>query len=175
VDDPQVQLKAILADNNVPKQSFPESVMRSVIGTTPNTNMSTYDEVIKRQIQNNKRRDLRDVQSVSFHYHGNNSKIKENVLSVVHHGDDTYEVGLHVVDITAFIDVDSTLDKEARSRGVEIYSHLSADEVVPIWPRQLCEDHLSFEQGRDCLAFSVIWKFKDSEIVDTWFGKTVIK
>ncbi|KAG2208146.1 hypothetical protein INT47_010508 [Mucor saturninus] len=168
VRDTRVQLRAILADNNFTTQVYPESVLRQLP-----TNLLNQ-ESIQREIQSKLRRDLRrSIQPITML--DDAGGFLENALSVVTSvkEEGTFEVGLHVADITAFVGADSPLDKEARSRGIDIYQTMS--ESVPLWPDQLRHECTDFVPGQDRLAFSVIWTIRNTgDIVDTWYGKTVI-
>lgn len=148
-------------------QPYPELFIRSIP-----TNLLNPAS-IQREISANLRRDLRSVmQCITIV--DDEGGFLENALSVTTVDDDTYEVALHVADVTAFVAADSALDKEARSRGVDVYQTMS--ENVPLWPDYLRQECTDFVQGLDRLAFSVIWTINSAgEVSDTWFGKTVIK
>lgn len=166
VEDTRVQLRAILADNNINAQPYPEALIRTIPINILNP------EMINREIEMNGRRDLRNS-AHCITIVDDEGGFMENALSVTQIQDGLFEVGLHVADITAFIGADSALDKEARSRGVDLYHTLS--ESVPLWPAYLREECTDFVQGKDRYAFSVIWTIDQlGEISDTWIGKTVI-
>jgi protein SSD1 len=81
-------------------------------------------------------------------------------------------VGIHVVDICYFIKPHSALDKEARSRAVAV----SMDQKwIPMLPNELVEV-AQFSVGDLKPATSVVYKMSaDGSILDTWYGKTVVK
>lgn len=167
VEDTRVQLRAILADNNVNSSPYHESMLRSIP-----TNMLSA-ETIERDIANKTRRDMRSTRCITIvDEHGG---FLENALSITSVPDtNAFEVGIHVSDITAFISPESVLDKEARSRAVDVYHTIF--EKVSLWPEFLKEECTDLVQGKDRLAFSVIWTMSSSgEVMETWFGKTVIK
>ncbi|OAD03864.1 hypothetical protein MUCCIDRAFT_116739, partial [Mucor lusitanicus CBS 277.49] len=166
VEDTRVQLRAILADNNVNSPLYHESLLRSI----PTSLLSA--EMIEQDITSKTRRDMRSTRCITIvDEHGGFS---ENALSITSVPDtNAFEVGIHVSDITAFVGSESVLDKEARSRGVDVYHTIF--EKVPLWPEFLKEDCTDLVQGEDRLAFSVIWTMSSSgEVMETWFGKTVI-
>lgn len=84
-----------------------------------------------------------------------------------------YEVGVHIADVSYFLKRNTALDAEARDRATSTYL---VDRVIPMLPSLLCEQLCSLNPDVERLAFSVIWKM-DSEgnILDTWFGRTIIK
>lgn len=168
VDDIHVQLRAILADNNVTSQPYSEALTRTIP-----TNLLSQ-EAIGRDIETNLRRDMRSTPCYTIV--DEEGQFLENALSITLLDEEKCisEVGLHVSDITAFVAVDSALDKEARSRGVDVYQTIL--EKVPLWPELLKQECTNLVQGQDRLAFSIIWTMTNNgEILDTWYGKTVIK
>jgi protein SSD1 len=88
-------------------------------------------------------------------------------------GDDTYEIGVHISDVTYFIKANSPLDKEARARGVRVdLIHKS----VPMLPTALTQKVTNLVPNQTRFAFSVIWKLdSDGKVLDTRFGKSIIK
>ncbi|CEG80516.1 Putative SSD1 [Rhizopus microsporus] len=100
------------------------------------------------------------------------SNLLEDGLSVVRLGDDTFEVGVHICDISHFIKPHSPLDKEARARGVRVELD---QKQVPMLPDELV-DAVNFTVNELRPAISVIWKLSsDGTLLDTWFGKTIVK
>lgn len=83
-----------------------------------------------------------------------------------------YEVGVHIADVSFFVKPDTSLDAVAAHRCTSVYL---VQKVIPMLPRLLCEELCSLNAGEDRLCFSVIWKMTENgEIVDEWFGRTVI-
>jgi DIS3-like exonuclease 1 len=83
------------------------------------------------------------------------------------------EIGVHIADVTYFLEHNSPLDKEAEVRGTTFYL---VDRRFDMLPSLLSSDLCSLHGDVDRLAVSTIWTFsKDfSEIKDFWFGRTVI-
>jgi protein SSD1 len=87
--------------------------------------------------------------------------------------DGTYSIGVHIADVSHFVQPGTALDKEAEKRGTSTYL---VDQVVPMLPSVLCENLCSLNPGVDRLAFSVIWQMTpDAKVLGTWFGNTVIR
>lgn len=97
----------------------------------------------------------------------------DDALSIQKLGDDTFEIGVHISDVAHFIKAHSPMDKEARARAARVeLVHRS----VPILPRELTEQVTNLRPNESKLAFSVIWKLSSAgKVLDTWFGKTVVK
>ncbi|KAH7728718.1 RNB-like protein [Aphelenchoides avenae] len=83
-----------------------------------------------------------------------------------------WEVGVHIADVSYFVQMNAELDKWARQRATSVYL---VHKVIPMLPRILCEQLCSLNPGVERLTFSVVWKMNDeAEIQDTWFGRSVI-
>lgn len=127
ITDLDVQIKAILADNNVSDVPFNDSVMECVPPSpfqfTPPGDASRRDLTV-------------DNQHRMITIDPKGSTIFEDGLSIVRLGDDTYEVGVHVTDIAYYIKPHSPLDKEARARAINV----SLDQKnVPMLPTELSD------------------------------------
>nr|XP_003702899.2 PREDICTED: DNA topoisomerase 3-alpha isoform X3 [Megachile rotundata] len=81
-------------------------------------------------------------------------------------------IGVHIADVTHYLDFLSPLDIQISKRATTIYM---TDNVYHMLPKQLCEV-CSLLPGQDKLAFSVIWEMtQNAEIVSHRFAKTVIR
>lgn len=87
-------------------------------------------------------------------------------------GDDLYEVGVHIADVSYFVKSKTEVDDIAAKRCTSVYL---VQRVIPMLPNLLCEELCSLNPGQDRLTYSVIWKIRsDGKIIDEWFGRTVI-
>ncbi|KAI1717993.1 RNB domain-containing protein [Ditylenchus destructor] len=83
-----------------------------------------------------------------------------------------WEVGVHIADVSYFLDMNTELDIWAACRANSVYL---VHKVVPMLPRILSEELCSLNPGRDRLTFSVVWKMNDdADIMDEWFGRSII-
>ncbi|GIL48122.1 hypothetical protein Vafri_4822 [Volvox africanus] len=88
-------------------------------------------------------------------------------------GGDGWRVGVHIADVSHFIEPFSALDVEAGRRATSTYM---VQRVIPMLPPLLCEQLCSLNPGEDRLTFSVVWDMgKDGSIRSTWFGRSVIR
>lgn len=100
----------------------------------------------------------------------------DDALSIKHVKDDIYEVGVHIADVSHFVEEDSSLDEEAQLRTTSVYL---IHKVIPMLPALLSENLCSLNPGVERLAFSVFFKIKENgEIL--WnekprFSKSIIK
>ncbi|XP_050489693.1 DIS3-like exonuclease 2 isoform X1 [Bombus huntii] len=83
-----------------------------------------------------------------------------------------YEIGVHISDVTHYVEFLSPLDIQVSKRATTIYM---ADNVYHMLPKELCQV-CSLSPGQDKLAFSVIWEMtQDARVVNYRFAKTVIR
>ncbi|XP_075717943.1 DIS3-like exonuclease 2 isoform X2 [Rhinoderma darwinii] len=86
--------------------------------------------------------------------------------------DGNFEVGVHIADVSYFVEEGSALDLMASERATSVYL---VQKVVPMLPRLLCEELCSLNPMSDRLTFSVIWKITpQGKILEEWFGRSVI-
>nr|CTP80735.1 BMA-DISL-2 [Brugia malayi] len=88
-------------------------------------------------------------------------------------GNPGWEVGVHIADVSHFVQFGTELDHWAFNRGTSVYL---VHKVIPMLPQMLCEELCSLNPDVDRLTFSVVWKINDQgEIFDEWFGRTIIR
>ncbi|KAI9189681.1 hypothetical protein H9P43_001114 [Blastocladiella emersonii ATCC 22665] len=85
-----------------------------------------------------------------------------------------YELGVHIADVSHFLEPDTALDVRASTTCTTVYL---VDRAIPMLPNLLCEELCSLNPAVERLAFSVVWRIRleDAEILDTKFGKSVIR
>lgn len=101
----------------------------------------------------------------------------DDALSIKKVYESTFEVGVHIADVSYFIPEGSILDKEALKRSTSTYF---PHRVLPMLPRILCEQLCSLNSGVDRLAYSVIFRMnlKTGELdpnFDPVIGRSVIR
>jgi exoribonuclease R len=96
----------------------------------------------------------------------------DDAVNVVDHGNDTYTVGIHIADVTAYIEPNSDIDKEARCRAQTIYL---PHKQVPIIPEALAHDKCSLLPHTDKRTLSCLITFQGSVPIAHIFKRTCIR
>lgn len=118
-----------------------------------------------------KRRDFRQI--TTFTIDPADAKDFDDALSVRKLDNGNLEVGIHIADVTHFVAPNSLIETEARDRATSVYL---VDRVVPMLPERLSNGVCSLRQGEDKLCFSAVFELTpEAEVVNQWFGKTVIR
>ncbi|KAL1128925.1 hypothetical protein AAG570_013459, partial [Ranatra chinensis] len=95
----------------------------------------------------------------------------DDAVSIERLGNDNYRVGVHISDVSHFIDWGTPLDRIVSERATTIYL---TQKVIHMLPVDLCMT-CSLLPGQDKLAFSVIWRMNSvGEIFETKFSRSVI-
>lgn len=88
-------------------------------------------------------------------------------------GDGSYQVGVHFTDVASFVKKGSSVDIEARSRGVACFP--TQGETIHMLPKRLSTQLCSLKSDEDRLAFSVIMTVKPTgDVVQVNIQKTII-
>lgn len=162
IGDIETETSALLKDCNFTAEDFSEAVNKCL----PPTPWSIPD----REIQADVRRDLRNHRV--FTIDPETAKDLDDALHIVKNEDGTYEVGVHIADVSHFVKTNTPLDREARKRATTVYL---VQRAVPMLPPTLSEQLCSLNPGSDKLTFSVIFQMTpEGKVLDTWFGKTII-
>ncbi|KAK7470586.1 Translational repressor [Stygiomarasmius scandens] len=161
IGDIEVETSALLKDCNFPTEEFTDNVMKCI----PPVPWS----IPEREFEI--RKDLRGERI--FTIDPASAKDLDDAVSVKLNEDGTYEVGVHVADVSYFVKPNTALDRDARKRATSVYL---VQRAVPMLPPMLSEQLCSLVPGQDRLAFSAMFTMtKDAKVVRKWFGKTVIR
>ncbi|GFO10034.1 dis3-like exonuclease 2 [Plakobranchus ocellatus] len=97
----------------------------------------------------------------------------DDAVSIEELGEGKYEVGVHIADVSYFVEENTALDEVAAQRATSVYL---IQKVIPMLPRLLCEELCSLNPDHDRLAFSVCWVINENgEIFNEWYGRSVIR
>ena len=85
--------------------------------------------------------------------------------------DGTYEIGIHIADVSHYLIPGTILDTEAFDRATSVYL---VDRVVPMLPEVLSNNACSLRPNEEKFTFSAVFKINNkAEVIDKWFGRTV--
>lgn len=116
-----------------------------------------------------KRRDFRTT--TTFTIDPEDAKDFDDAISIKKLGEN-YEIGVHIADVTHYINPGSILEEEAKKRATSVYL---VDRVIPMLPEKLSNELCSLRPNEDKLCFSAVFEITPSgEIKDEWIGKTII-
>ena len=155
-----VEMESILAAHDYPIE-FPEEVEREADRIPTHIN--------KEEI--NKRRDFRKVFTITID--PADAKDFDDAISLQKLKNGHWEVGVHIADVSHYVQKGSAIDKEALDRGTSVYL---VDRTIPMLPEKLCNNVCSLRPDEEKLTFSVVFEMDDdAKIYDKWIGKTIIK
>ena len=125
------------------------------------------DHVIEGDFQG--RMDLRNWTVVTID--GEDAKDLDDGISLTKDGN-IYHLGVHIADVSNYVQGGSALDREALRRGTSVYL---VDRVIPMLPHKLSNGICSLNQGVDRLALSCIMKINEKgEVIDHQVAETVV-
>ena len=117
-----------------------------------------------------KRRDFREI--TTFTIDPVDAKDFDDALSFKKLENDTYEIGIHIADVSHYVQTGTELDKEARKRATSVYL---VDRTIPMLPEALSNDLCSLNPNTDKLTMSAVFVMdKNGVIQDEWYGRTII-
>ncbi|MDE2021619.1 MAG: VacB/RNase II family 3'-5' exoribonuclease, partial [Patescibacteria group bacterium] len=126
--------------------------------------------ILEKETVNPKRRDFRDAPTCTIDPF--DAKDFDDALSVRTLADGSIEVGVHIADVSFFVQSGNALDKEARERATSVYL---VDRTIPMLPEILSNDLCSLNPDQDRLAVSAVFTLdRDANVTSEWFGETVI-
>ncbi len=116
------------------------------------------------------RRDFRNT--LTFTIDPDTAKDFDDAISFKEIDKDKYEVGIHIADVSHYVQIGSAIDKEARERGTSVYL---VDRTIPMLPEVLSNDLCSLVPNQDRLTMSAVFVIdKNAKVAGEWFGRTVI-
>ncbi len=162
--DHETEMQAIIRSGGFSK-AFPESVQKAA-----QTLYETKEQIFADAIKDPKRRDMRSVMTMTID--PADAKDFDDALSCQKLANGNYEVGIHIADVSYYVQDHDGIDEEARERATSVYL---VDRVIPMLPEILSNDLCSLRPNEDRLAFSAVFEINpDAHIVSAWYGQTII-
>lgn len=161
INDPGVDILSIVRAYDLP-EVFPERVLNQAKRVAGDGLVSSADRV--------GRRDLRDMVMVTID--GEDAKDLDDAVSLTADGD-LYHLGVHIADVSNYVQENSALDWEAKERGSSVYL---VDRVIPMLPHVLSNGICSLNAGEDRLALSCLMDIdKKGNVVNYEIVESVIR
>ena len=158
VNDPGVDIMSIVKGYDLPTE-FSEKVLNQAERVAKD--VSTADMA--------GRMDLRDWAMVTID--GEDAKDLDDAISITKE-DGNYVLGVHIADVTNYVQEKSALDREALKRGTSVYL---VDRVIPMLPHTLSNGICSLNAGEDRLALSCIMTINEKgSVIDHKIAETVV-
>lgn len=124
-------------------------------------------EITKEEIA--KRRDMRS--DLTFTIDPKDAKDFDDALSFTKLENGNYEIGIHIADVSHYLQEKTILDDEAYDRATSVYL---VDRVVPMLPEMLSNGVCSLRPNEEKLTFSAVFEINEkAQVVNKWFGRTV--
>ncbi|CAA0214473.1 ribonuclease R [Tenacibaculum maritimum] len=156
--DHDTEIHSILLEYGLPYE-FPAEVEKGA-ATLPIE--ITAEEIAKR-------RDMR--KDLTFTIDPKDAKDFDDALSFTKLENGNYEIGVHIADVSHYVQPKTILDDEAYSRATSVYL---VDRVVPMLPEMLSNGVCSLRPHEEKLTFSAVFEMNEkAELVNQWFGRTV--
>lgn len=139
VNDPGVDILSIVKGFDLPTE-FPERVLNQAERVAKEVSEADRDG----------RKDLRELMTVTID--GEDAKDLDDAISLSYE-DGKYYLGVHIADVSNYVQENSALDREALERGTSVYL---VDRVIPMLPHVLSNGMCSLNMGEDRLALSCL-------------------
>lgn len=152
-------MKELIAENGFPLV-FPDEVLEEAARLP--------EQISEEEIH--QRRDFRSL--LTFTIDPVDAKDFDDAISILQLPDGWWEIGVHIADVSHYIQPDTALDEEAYRRATSVYL---PDRVNPMLPETLSNELCSLRPKEDKLCFSAVFEINQrSEIRNCWLGRTVI-
>ena len=117
-----------------------------------------------------RRRDFRDI--LTFTIDPVDAKDFDDALSIQRLPNGLYEIGVHIADVSYYVEPGTALDDEAYARATSVYL---PDRVSPMLPERISNELCSLRPKESKYTFSAVFQMTEKcEIKDVWLGRTVI-
>lgn len=159
INDPGTDILSIVKAYDMPVE-FSEKIMHQV----ENVSKEVTDADMAGRM------DLRDWTMVTID--GEDAKDLDDAVSLFMDGDN-YVLGVHIADVSNYVQEHSALDVEALKRGTSVYL---VDRVIPMLPHALSNGICSLNEAQNRLTLSCIMTINPKgEVIDHKIAETVIK
>lgn len=154
----ETEIHAILAQYGLPHE-FPKEVEKFADGIDTSIQASEIK----------KRRDMR--KTLTFTIDPKDAKDFDDALSFEVLKNGNFEIGIHIADVSHYLQPGTILDEEAYDRATSVYL---VDRVVPMLPEVLSNNACSLRPNEEKYTFSAVFEIDNkAKLINQWFGRTV--
>jgi len=154
----EAEIHSIMAEFELPME-FPEAVIKE--------SEKISDQLPEKEIAN--RRDMRDT--TTFTIDPEDAKDFDDAISFKKLDNGHYEIGIHIADVSYYVQPDTLLEEEAFHRATSVYL---VDRTIPMLPERLSNGLCSLRPNEDKFTFSAVFELDDKGTIhNEWFGRTV--
>ena len=158
-DSNDIAMKEILLENGFPLV-FPDDALEDAVRIP--------DTISKTELKN--RKDFRNI--LTFTIDPLDAKDFDDAISIQQLKNGNYEIGVHIADVSHFVEPDTALDNAAYEKATSVYL---PDRVNPMLPEHISNILCSLRPHEDKLCFSAVFEINHRAIIKNfWLGKTVI-
>ena len=158
-DESDFAMKQILMENGFPLK-FPDEVIEE--------SERTPDALSQKEIVT--RKDIRNIFTITID--PQDAKDFDDAISLQKLDSGHFEIGVHIADVSYYIEPGSALDNEAFQRATSVYL---PDRVLPMLPERISNELCSLRPNEDKLTFSAIFNMTPKgDVKSFWLGRTVI-
>ena len=156
--DHETEIHSILLEYGLPYK-FPENVEAEA--------GKLSFEITDKEIA--KRRDMR--KDLTFTIDPKDAKDFDDALSFEVLENGNYEIGIHIADVSHYVQENTILEDEAYNRATSVYL---VDRVVPMLPEVLSNGVCSLRPNEEKLTFSAVFEMNEKgHVLNEWFGRTI--
>ncbi len=157
--DHDTEIHSILVEYGLP-YTFPDHVEEFA----SNLPIEISDQEIR------KRRDMR--KDLTFTIDPTDAKDFDDAISFKVLKNGNYEIGIHIADVSHYVEENTVLEEEAYQRATSVYL---VDRVVPMLPEILSNNVCSLRPNEEKLTFSAVFEMNQKgDVINAWYGRTVI-
>lgn len=154
----EAEIHSIMAEFGLPFK-FPQRVEKEA---------SQFEEVVTKE-ELSYRRDMRNI--TTFTIDPEDAKDFDDALSIDYLDNGHIEVGIHIADVSHYVQPGTLLEEEARDRATSVYL---VDRTIPMLPEHLSNGLCSLRPNEDKLTFSAVFEIDaNGKVYKKWFGRTL--
>ncbi|MEP0712731.1 MAG: ribonuclease R, partial [Algoriphagus sp.] len=155
----EVEIHSIMAEFGLPFE-YPEEPEKEAEGIS--------EKITAKEIK--KRKDFRDI--LTFTIDPADAKDFDDAISYRKLENGNHEIGVHIADVTHYVQPKTALEKEAYNRATSVYL---VDRTIPMLPERLSNGLCSLRPHEDKLTFACVFEVDDeANVKKHWIGRTII-